>query len=346
MLSKVGHGVAEVGVRGQPALIVAAQGTKVPVILHVTGQELTAAGVDVLPQHVVHLGADILAIQHLAALAVDDLTLLVHHVVVLQHVLADLEVAAFQLFLGAFQRVGDHAVLDGRVLVDLEGIHQAGDAVAAEQAHQVIFQAQVEAGSTRVALTAGTAAQLVVDAAALVALGADDEQAACSTHFLGLGIDLGFALGVQLIKAPAGCKDVGVLGVAVAVCFGQQHLHRCRVSVLGLFGIQQVLTEVLLAHLGLGHELGVAAQHDIGTTACHVGGNGNGTLFAGLRHDLGFTLVVLCVQHVEIAGVFLQHLRQRLALFHTDGAHQNGLAVLWHSITCSMTARYLPLTVL
>ena len=30
--------------------------------------------------------------------------------------------------------------------------------------------------------------------------------------------------------------------------------------------------------------------------------------------------------HVEIAGVFLQHLRQRLALFHTDGAHQNGLA--------------------
>ena len=318
----------EVGVGGQPAQIVAAQGTKVPVVLHITGQELGAAGIDVLPQHLVHFGADVLAVQHLAALAIDDLALLVHHVVVLQHVLADLEVAAFQLFLGAFQRVGDHAVLDGRVLVDLEGVHQAGDAVAAEQAHQVIFQAQVEAGSTRVALTAGTAAQLVVDAAALVALGADDEQAACSAHLLGFGIDLGLALGVQLIKAPAGRKDVGVLGVAVAVGFGQQHLHRCRVGVLGLFGIQQVLAEVLLAHLGLGHELGIAAQHDIGTTACHVGGDGDGTLFTGLRHDLGLALVVLGVQHVEVAGVLLQHFGQRLALFHADRTHQHGLALL------------------
>ena len=51
-------------------------------------------------------------------------------------------------------------------------------ALTAEDAHQVIFQAEEEAGSTGVALTAGTAAQLVVDTAALVALGTDDEQAA------------------------------------------------------------------------------------------------------------------------------------------------------------------------
>ena len=85
---------------------------------------------------------------------------------------------------------------------------------------------------------------------------------------------------------------------------------------------------MFLAHLGLGHELGVAAQHDIGTTACHVGCNGNGTLFAGLRHDLGLALVVLCVQHVEVAGVFLQHLGKGLALFHADRTHQHGLALL------------------
>ncbi len=57
---------------------------------------------------------------------------------------------------------------------------------------------------------------------------------------------------------------------------------------------------MFFAHLGLGHELGVAAQHDIGTTACHVGGDGDGALFTGLRHDLGFALVVLGVQHVEM----------------------------------------------
>ncbi len=60
----------------------------------------------------------------------------------------------------------------------------------------------------RVALTAGTAAQLVVDAAALVALGADDEQTACSAHLLRFGIDGGLALGVQIIEALAGRKDV------------------------------------------------------------------------------------------------------------------------------------------
>ena len=320
-------GIVEVGVGRQPALIVAAERTKVPLVLDVTGQELLAAGINVLPQHIVHLGADVLTVEHLAALAVDDLTLLVHDIVVLQHVLADLKVPAFQLLLGAFEGAGDHAVLDGGVLVQLEGIHQAGNAVAAEQAHQVIFQAQVEAGCAGVALTAGTAAQLVVDAAALVALGADDEQTARLAHLVRFGFDGGLVLGVQLLEPPAGREDVLIGGVAVAVGLGQQQFHGVRVGIFGLFGVEQVLAKVLFAHLGLGHELCVAAQHDIGAAACHVGGDGDGTLLTGLRHDLGLALVVLRVQHVEIAGVFLQHLRQRLALFHTDGAHQNGLAV-------------------
>ena len=145
----IGHSVVEIGIGGQPALIVTAEGTKVPLILDIARQELGAGRVDVLPQHVVHLGADILTVQHFAALAIDDLALLVHHVVVLQHVLTDLKVAALQLFLGALQRAGDHPVLNGGILVQLEGIHQAGNAVTAEQAHQVIFQAQVEAGTRR-----------------------------------------------------------------------------------------------------------------------------------------------------------------------------------------------------
>ena len=302
---KVGYGIVEVGIGGQPALIVAAQGTEIPLVLHIAGKELGAAGIDVLPQHLVHLGADILAVQHLAALPVDDLTLLVHHIVVLQHVFTDLEVAAFQLFLSAFQRVGDHAVLDVGVLVDLQGVHQAGYPVAAEQAHQVVLKAQVEAGSARVTLTAGTAAQLVVDTAALVALGANDEQAACGAHLVGLGVNGGLVLGVQLVKALTCGQNVGIGGLTVAVGFGQQQLHGCRVGILRGVGVEQVLAEVLLAHLSLCHELGVAAQHDIGTTACHVGGDGDGTLFTGLRHDLGFALVVLGVQHVEIPGMAL-----------------------------------------
>ena len=51
-------------------------------------------------------------------------------------------------------------------------------AVAGEDAHQVVFERQVEAARARVALAAGAAAELVVDAARLVALGAEDVQAA------------------------------------------------------------------------------------------------------------------------------------------------------------------------
>ena len=51
---------------------------------------------------------------------------------------------------------------------------QRGDAVRAEQPHQVVFERDEELRRARVALAAGTAAQLAVDAARFVALGADD----------------------------------------------------------------------------------------------------------------------------------------------------------------------------
>ena len=51
-------------------------------------------------------------------------------------------------------------------------------------------QRQVEPGLARVALTAGTTAQLVVDAARLVALGAEDVEAAGLLDLVVLGRDL------------------------------------------------------------------------------------------------------------------------------------------------------------
>ena len=72
--------------------------------------------------------------------------------------------------------------LQGVVIVDAEAFHHALDLVAAEHAHQVVFQRQVEAARTRVALAGGAAAQLVVDAAGFVAFGADDVQAAEFAH--------------------------------------------------------------------------------------------------------------------------------------------------------------------
>ena len=42
-------------------------------------------------------------------------------------------------------------------------LHHAGHAVGGEDPHQGIFHGEVEAGGTRITLTTGTAAQLVVD---------------------------------------------------------------------------------------------------------------------------------------------------------------------------------------
>ena len=70
--------------------------------------------------------------------------------------------------------------------------HHGLDPLAAEQAHQIVLQREEEPAGAWVALTAGAAAQLVVDPAGLVALGAQDEQAASLADLLGLRLDLLF----------------------------------------------------------------------------------------------------------------------------------------------------------
>ncbi len=62
--------------------------------------------------------------------------------------------------------------------------HPREQRVRAEDAQQIVVEAQVEAAEAGIALAARAAAQLVVDAAALVALGAEHEQPAGGEHLL------------------------------------------------------------------------------------------------------------------------------------------------------------------
>ena len=66
----------------------------------------------------------------------------------------------------------------GRVLFQPGPAHDGLDAVAAEALHQLVFQGHVELGTAGVALASGAAPKLVVDAAGVVVLGADDVEAA------------------------------------------------------------------------------------------------------------------------------------------------------------------------
>src|SRR6202795_2898088 len=93
-----------------------------------------------------------LALEDVAAEAVDDLSLLVHHVVVLEEMLAELEVARLDPLLGGADGPRDELVLDGLAFLHPQPLHDALDALGAEDPEQVVLEGQVEARGARVAL--------------------------------------------------------------------------------------------------------------------------------------------------------------------------------------------------
>src|SRR5436190_692424 len=98
-----------------------------------------------------------LAVQDLAAHAVDDLALLVHHVVVLEEMLANLEVVVLDALLGGGDGARHELVLDRLALLHAQALHDPLDALAAEDAQQVVLEREVEVRGAGVALTARAA---------------------------------------------------------------------------------------------------------------------------------------------------------------------------------------------
>ncbi len=139
---------------------------------------LVDRGCDLVVQRLHHERTHRLALQDLPAFAVDDLALLVHDVVVLENRLANLVVVVLDFALRALDRARDHLGFDRSLVGEADHLHHALNALGAEEAHDFIFERDVEARRARIALTAGAAAQLVVDPARFVPFRADDVQAA------------------------------------------------------------------------------------------------------------------------------------------------------------------------
>jgi hypothetical protein len=74
--------------------------------------------------------------------------------------------------------------------------------------------------------------------------------------------------------------------------------------------------------------LDVAAQHDVGAAAGHVGGDGDHARPAGLGHDLGLLGVLLGVEHLVRQLGLGQQARDQLGVLDRGGAHQHRLATL------------------
>src|SRR5437667_30722 len=80
--------------------------------------------------------------------------------------------------LGLADGARDPGVGDDFPFLGAGAVHPAGDAVGPEQPHQIVFEGQEEHTLSGIALAAGAATQLPVDAARFVPLGADDHEPA------------------------------------------------------------------------------------------------------------------------------------------------------------------------
>ena len=95
-----------------------------------------------------------------------------------------------------------------------------------------------------------------------------------------------------------------------------------------LGGNPDVMAEDALRAQGvLGHDVGVAAEQDVGAAAGHVRGDGNGAHAAGLRDDVRLALVVLRVERLVLDAALVQEARELLGALDGHRADEAGLAL-------------------
>ncbi len=137
---------------------------------------------DHLFDHLLDIFPERLSLEDLFALFVDDLPLAVHDVVIFQQVLADIEILPLDTLLGIFDRLGNQPVLDRLSLFHADPVHDGGDPLGPEDPQEIIFEGKIEPGRSHVPLPSRTAAELVVDPAALMPLRPEDMEASQFGH--------------------------------------------------------------------------------------------------------------------------------------------------------------------
>ena len=101
-----------------------------------------------------------------------------------------------------------------------------------------------------------------------------------------------------------------------------------RILVVGGSLFNHVFGEILTRHRAAGQEIRISAQQDIRAAPCHVGRDGDGSEMTGLRHDRGFSGVVLSVKHLMGNAPQAQHAAEHFRHFDRYGTNQQRLACL------------------
>ena len=220
-----------------------------------------------------------------AALAKDDLPLVIHHIIELQQLFANVKVATFDLGLCPFERLVHPRVHNRLAFFQAKRGQHFLKPFRPEDTHQIVLERQIERRAARVTLTAGTTTQLVIDPTAFVTFRSQNIKATGLQHFF---------LFVRVFRL-----DLFTNGNGIGLWIGVQCFD----------------------HL----QLDVAAQLNVGAATGHVCGNGHRAEFARICDDLGFLFVLACVQNVMRNAPFGQHLAEHFGLFDGRGTDQNRL---------------------
>ena len=98
-----------------------------------------------LMAHILHDFRQVFALHDFQTLAKDRLALVIHHIVEFQQLLADVEVAAFDLCLRLFKALVDPRVNDGLAFLHPQFRQNRIKPLRAENPHQIVFKAEEEA---------------------------------------------------------------------------------------------------------------------------------------------------------------------------------------------------------
>ena len=128
------------------------------------------------------------------ALGIDEVSLLVENIVILEKMLSYIEVALFDALLGAFNDTADHGMLKWLAAVHSKASHHGLQTVLCKEAEQGVVEAYIEAGCSRVSLSSGTSSELVVYTSGFVTFGSKDVETSESFNFLVVGFPLVISL--------------------------------------------------------------------------------------------------------------------------------------------------------
>ena len=123
-------------------------------------------------------------VKHDITLFVDNLSLLVHYVVVSEYVFSYREVSVLHSRLRRLYLTGNKLAYDRGILVHRDCLSYFEHVVAAENSQHIVFHGEIEYRRTGVALTSATASELIVYTARFVAFRSYNSQSAGRYYFL------------------------------------------------------------------------------------------------------------------------------------------------------------------